>query len=260
MKALWLPEQCATIRFHDLPGGEPILVLLHGLGSASSADFPAIVHQPALARFRCILPDFLGFGFSDRPADWDYSLEAHAETVYQILQHLGVAPVYLFGHSMGGTVAIALAAARPGLVHRLVLAEANLDPGIGQASKMIAAQAERDYVAHGHAHFLRSIQEAIPQAPSLAGYAGALAVADPTAMHRSAVGLIRGTDPPQRQLFLEMTIPRAFIFGEHSLPDSDVEELRAGGVEVLIVPAAGHAMMDDNPAGFGRALVQAFGL
>ena len=33
----------------------------------------------------CCFPDLLGFGFSDRPADWDYSLESHAETIYQIL-------------------------------------------------------------------------------------------------------------------------------------------------------------------------------
>ncbi len=260
MKSLWMPQHSACIRFHDFPGSEPAIVLLHGLGSASSADFPALARQPALSRFRFILPDFLGFGFSDKPADFDYSLESHAETVYRILQHLGLSNVCLFGHSMGGAVAVALTAAHPEPISRLVLAEANLDPGVGQASKMIAAQTESDYVAKGHSQFLRSIEQGIQQSPGLACFAGALRVADPIAVHRSAVGLMRGTVPSQRQLFLSMKIPRSFIYGELSLPDPDRNSLRAGGIDILIVPKAGHAMMHDNPEGFGLALQQSFGL
>jgi pimeloyl-ACP methyl ester carboxylesterase len=260
MKALRISGCKAYIRFHDLPGAEPAIVLLHGLGSASSADFPEVAHQPVLSRFHLILPDFLGFGFSDRPAHFDYSLKAHAETIYQIIRHLGLSNICLFGHSMGGTVAIALTASHPELVSRLVLAEANLDPGIGQASKMIAAQTEQDYKERGHTQFLQDIQQEIQHTPGLSGYAGALGIADPVAMHRSAVGLIQGTAPSQRQLLFSMTIPRSFLFGEYSLPDPDVKNLQAKGINVLIVPQAGHGMMDDNPRGFGSALVQAFGL
>jgi pimeloyl-ACP methyl ester carboxylesterase len=260
MKSLWMPQHRAHIRFHDFPGTEPAIVLLHGLGSASSADFPAIARQPALSRFRFILPDFLGFGFSDKPADFDYSLESHAETVNQILHHLGLSSVYLFGHSMGGAVAVALAAAHPESIRRLVLAEANLDPGVGGASKMIAAQTENDYVTGGHTQFLRSIEQGIPQSPGLTCYAGALRVASPVAVYRSAVGLIRGTVPPQRQLFLSMKIPRSFIYSELSLLDPDMDSLRAGGINIFIVPKAGHAMMHDNPEGFGLALRQSFDL
>ena len=259
MNSLWLAERRAYIRFHDFPGSEPVLVLLHGLGSASSADFPAVARQSALAKFRMILPDFLGFGFSDRPADFDYSLEGHAETVYQILHHLGLSNVYLFGHSMGGAVAVALAAAHPELIRRLVLAEANLDPGVGGGSKMIAAQSESEYVAEGHGRFLHGIEQEIRQSPGLASFFGVLKVADPVAVHRSAVGLMRGTVPPQRELFLSMKIPRAFIYGEHSLGDPDLDTLRAGGVDIFNIPKAGHGMMDDNPEGFGLALARSFG-
>jgi pimeloyl-ACP methyl ester carboxylesterase len=260
MKSLWLPEQRSFIRFHDLPGAEPALVLLHGLGSASSADFPAAARGPGLARRRVLLPDFLGFGFSDKPADFDYSLESHAETVYRIIRHLGLSSVFLFGHSMGGAVAVALAAAHPEIVGRLVLAEANLDPGVGGGSKIIAAQAESDYAAGGHAEFLAGVEREAEQTPGEAGYLGALRVADPLAVHRSAVGLIRGTVPPQRQLFLSMKIPRAYIFSGQSAGDPDVENLRAGGIRVLIVPKAGHGMMDDNPEGFASALRSSFDL
>jgi pimeloyl-ACP methyl ester carboxylesterase len=260
MKTLWLPDSHAYIRFHDLPGSEPAVVLLHGLGSASSADFPAVSRAPGFSELRTILPDFLGFGFSDRPTDFAYSLELHAESIYSILRYLGLKDVYLFGHSMGGTIAIALAAAHPELIRRLVLAEANLDPGIGGGSKIIAAMTEGEYIAGGHDRFVQTLAEGLKRSPNDAGYVGALRRADLVAMHRSAVGLIRGTVPSQRELFFGMTIPRAFIFGELSLPDPEPDRLRAAGIEVLVVPGAGHGMMDDNPEGFGAALAQAFGL
>jgi len=260
MDSLWLTRCQAYIRFHDLPGRDPALVFLHGLGSASSADFPAIVHRPGLSHYRFILPDFLGFGFSDRPQDFSYTLEAHAESVAEILKHLNLTGVYLFGHSMGGAVAVALAAAYPELVSKLVLAEANRDPGVGNISKLIAEQTEVDYTAGGHAQLIQNCKVEGQKEPSFASYVGTVAITDPGAMYKSAVQLLKGTQPPQRELFLAMRIPRAFIFGEKSLPDPDVEHLSKVGIRTLIVPKAGHAMMDDNPDGFAAALIEAFGL
>jgi pimeloyl-ACP methyl ester carboxylesterase len=258
MKALLISALSAHLRFVDLPGEEPAFVLLHGLGASSSSDFPAVAHTPSLSSYRFILPDFFGFGYSDRPADFDYSIQAHAETVYEVLRSVGLSGVNLFGHSMGGTVAVALAAAHPELVRSIVLAEANLDPGHGQGSKMIAEQPENDYITEGHDQFIEGIRKSIKDEPGLAGYLGALALADPRAMYRSAVGLIRSVRPSPRELFLSMTIPRAFIVGERSLPYPSLDTLRSAGISVLTVAKAGHAMMDDNPEGFAAAFLEAF--
>jgi pimeloyl-ACP methyl ester carboxylesterase len=258
MKSLLIPQYDAYIRFLDLPGDEPAWVLLHGLGSASTADFPSITHRPELSRFRFILPDFFGFGFCDRPVNFDYSLQSHAETIYQVIISLGISGVNLFGHSMGGSIAVALTAAHPELINRLVLAEANLDPGQGQASKMIAEQSESTYVEKGHKLFIASIRRGIKDEPGLSSYIGALKIADPRAMHKSADGLIRGTIPSQRELFMSMKMPRAFFFGEYSLPNPDVDKLPSGGIKIYIVPKAGHSMMQDNPEGFALALLQSF--
>ncbi len=146
-----------------MPGVNPAIIFLHGLGSASSADFPLIARTECFSRYRCILPDFFGFGFSDRPRNFDYSLESHAETIHMILRHLNTSGVYLFGHSMGGTIAIALASAHPELICRLVIAEANLDPGIGQGSKIIANQSEGFYVAEGHRQYIENMKKSIPK-------------------------------------------------------------------------------------------------
>jgi pimeloyl-ACP methyl ester carboxylesterase len=256
VESLWLPEERAYLRFHDLPGAEPAIVFVHGLGSAASADYPAVARHPALAASRVVLPDLLGFGFSDRPSGFGYSPDDHAATLVALLRHLDLTGAYVVGHSMGGAIAIALAAAHPELVGRLVVAEGNLDPGGGTVSTPVAEQTEGDYIARGHERLIRAIRAS----GSSAVYAGTLQLADPLAMHRSSVGLVRGSIPTWREQLLSMTIPRACVFGELSLPDPDFERLRAAGLDVLVVPGAGHAMMHDNPDGFALALGEAFAL
>jgi pimeloyl-ACP methyl ester carboxylesterase len=59
-----------------------------------------------------------------------------------------------------------------------------------------------------------------------------------------------------REMLYGLTIPRAYIFGERSLPDSDTEILATRGIQVSVVPKAGHAMMFDNPAGVAEAIKQ----
>jgi pimeloyl-ACP methyl ester carboxylesterase len=69
------------LRYHDLPGSGVPLLFVHGLGCASSSDFPRVAADPALAGRRRLLLDLLGAGFSDRPDDFAYSVAAHAQTV-----------------------------------------------------------------------------------------------------------------------------------------------------------------------------------
>ena len=72
--------------------------------------------------------DLPGFGISDRPAGFGYSLEEHADALTSALDAADVRGAEIVGHSMGGAVAIVLATRRPELVARLILANANLDP------------------------------------------------------------------------------------------------------------------------------------
>lgn len=62
MKSLLLPDAGAVVRYHDLPGVEPAVVLLHGLGAAGSSDLMGPACRPPLARRRRPVVDLLGFG------------------------------------------------------------------------------------------------------------------------------------------------------------------------------------------------------
>lgn len=116
------------IRWVELPGQEPPRVYVHGLGATSPAYFAEVAVHPLLAGRRSLLIDLLGHGISDRPTGFDYTLESHADALAAALARADVVGAELVAHSMGGSVAIVLAARHPHVVSRLVLVDANLDP------------------------------------------------------------------------------------------------------------------------------------
>ncbi|GAB3682028.1 alpha/beta hydrolase [Angustibacter aerolatus] len=100
----------------------PPLVLLPGTGDTAEAwDVVA----PALASARLVhAVDLRGHGASDRPGR--YSIALMAGDVAALLPRLPDGQVDLVGHSLGGLVALDVAAAHPGLVRRLVLEDVGL--------------------------------------------------------------------------------------------------------------------------------------
>jgi pimeloyl-ACP methyl ester carboxylesterase len=69
------------VRWSDLPGRLPARVFLHGMGGIAWAAFGHVAGHPALGGHRAIVIDLRGHGMSDRPSDWTYSLEDHADAI-----------------------------------------------------------------------------------------------------------------------------------------------------------------------------------
>ena len=130
MKGL-LPEgdyaHCANgYRIHYLDEGDPtapVVVFLHGSGPGASGYSNFKGNYPALvaAGYHCIIPDLIGYGFSDKPDDVDHPLSFFVECVQQTLDCLGIARCTLIGNSLGGAVALGLALDHPSVVTKLVL-------------------------------------------------------------------------------------------------------------------------------------------
>jgi len=243
----------AVLRYHDLSGQGRPLLFIHGLGCASSCDYSTVAAAQALTGRRMILIDLLGTAFSDRPIEFAYTVEAHAQTIAELVVARGWESVDVFGHSMGGAVAIALTSLLEKRVAHLVLAEPNLDSGGGFFSRQVAAWREEDYMKRGHADI---IAHEITQKNDI--WAASLNVSAPYAVHRAACSLMRGGETSSwRDQLYGFAMARTVIFGEKSLPDADHDNLPQAGVAVAVVANAGHAMGLDNPSGLAVAIAQA---
>ena len=131
----WSPaaEDAAPVEiFHVELGdpGAPVLALVHGFPTCSIDWFE--VAQRLSERFRVCALDFPGYGFSDKPRGWGYSLRRDAELLDHYLADVaGASSVVMVAHDRGDSVALVHAAnaaegrARAGLEH-LVLSNANI--------------------------------------------------------------------------------------------------------------------------------------
>lgn len=253
MKSFTLSAVDARLRYHDLAGDGPTLLFIHGIGCASSCDYPAVAANYALQGRRMLLVDLLGSGFSDRPRGFGYTIEDHARSVVALAEALGLAEFDLFGHSMGGAVAIEAAALLTGRLRSLVVGEPNLAPGGGVFSRSIAAMSESYYVRFGHDELVSASRDNGNDI-----WAASLAQSASYAVHRTACSLVAGSDPTWQGILSALAVPRTIIVGESSLPYDDVERLAPTGVNSLVVARAGHSMAWENPTGLAEAIAKAF--
>lgn len=133
-------------RWLEAGAGEPV-VALHGMGIATSADNLAPLVEGLAGGFRVLAPDLLGFGHGVRQVQEGPTFALILEHLREWLDHLGVAPVHLVGHSLGGWVGSWLAYQSPDRLRRLVLLSAaglNATPAPGIRSDVLpdAAQIE----------------------------------------------------------------------------------------------------------------------
>ena len=70
---------------------------------------------------RCIAPDYLGFGLSDRPRNFSYTPQAHAANLDEFMEKLKPGPFTLIVHDYGGPIVLPFCIRRPEQVKRLVL-------------------------------------------------------------------------------------------------------------------------------------------
>ena len=94
----------------------PTVMLLHALG-IDATDWEVVAAELS-SDHHVVAPDARGHGESSRTEEYGFDLMC--DDVVALIEHLGVAPVDLVGHSMGGTVSYLVTELRPDLVRRLV--------------------------------------------------------------------------------------------------------------------------------------------
>lgn len=112
-------------RLHFIDAGRgPVIVLLHG-NPTWSFLWRGVIQR--LGDMRCVAPDLLGFGLSDKPAhEREHSVDRHADALAELVTALDLRDIVLVGQDWGGPLAAAVGARLPERVAGLVLANTSV--------------------------------------------------------------------------------------------------------------------------------------
>jgi len=126
----------STLRVHYLDEGDgPVVLLIHGEPSWAYLYRKMI---PVLndAGLRCVVPDLVGFGRSDKPASrTDYTYARHVEWMSDVVTQLDLTDATLFGQDWGGLAGLRVVAAMPERFARVVVGNTGLPTGDGRMSE-----------------------------------------------------------------------------------------------------------------------------
>jgi pimeloyl-ACP methyl ester carboxylesterase len=242
------------------PGGDPPLVLLHGLGGAAS-NWTELA--PRLARTRRVLiPELLGHGGTAALPATPPTLEPFADRVGRVMEREALGPALVVGHSFGGLVALRLALRRPDAVRGIVIAAA---AGISSATRRARyALSILGVVKPGR--WLAPYRTRVAGSPFLRtlvfGYWGAadvLALSDRMvegfmagpALHTDTVGAARAlvADDARRELSA-IKCPCLVLWGadDHQVEVSDAfEYARRLRASVRVIADCGHLLIGERP-------------
>lgn len=250
-----------TLARDELGAGDP-LVLLHGV--ASSRRIWHRVVAPLARGRRVLAVDVPGFGES-APAGPGFDLDAVADA---LVAGLGVGRFDLVGHSLGGAVAVAVAARHPEAVRRLVLvAPAGLAPrahGLAEALGVAAELGTAARRALGHQWVEHAAARWAMFATTVAD-PGRLDPADARLILESSDGARRIADGIRQALVADLRddlaalpAPVGLIWGEADLvvPYAGLAALRALRPDAVAetLPRTGHLPQLEDPGGFCAAL------
>ena len=98
----------------------PPVVLVHGLGGQAE-DWRNLAPFLRGAGYRVYTPDLFGFGRSEKPADFSYSIPDQAAAVFAFMDAMGLKQVDLGGLSMGGWIVQRMAADHPDRIRKLII-------------------------------------------------------------------------------------------------------------------------------------------
>lgn len=100
-------------------GTGPVVIMVHG--NPTWSFYYRDVIKTLQDGFRVIVPDHIGCGLSDKPQDYDYTLDNHINNLSELLTHLKVEDFSLIVHDWGGAIGMGLATRNPKKVNKAVI-------------------------------------------------------------------------------------------------------------------------------------------
>ncbi len=117
-KPNYLSVDGGRMHYVDEGIGSPV-VFIHG-SPTWSFMYRRMIRDLSM-RHRCIAPDLIGFGLSEKPSGWSYSPQAQALNISHLLDSLDLQDITLVVHDFGGPIGLSYAIANPPRVRALVI-------------------------------------------------------------------------------------------------------------------------------------------
>ena len=112
--------QLDRLRYHYLDEGSgENLLMLHGNPTWSFYYRNLILGLKG--SYRCVVPDHMGMGKSDKPQDYPYTLSRHIDNLEKLADHLELNDITLVVHDWGGAIGMGFAVRHPERIRRLVI-------------------------------------------------------------------------------------------------------------------------------------------
>jgi pimeloyl-ACP methyl ester carboxylesterase len=251
-------------------GSGPAVVLIHGFGDTGDMWAPLAA---ALAKdHTVVVPDLRGMGLSSHP-EGGYDKRTQAADIRAVLTKLNIDRSDVVGHDIGTMVAYAYAARYPDKTERLVVMDAPV-PGVppweqivrmpalwhfsfgGPDAERLVKGRERIYLDRFWNEFAgdpSKIDEA-----TRAHYAKLYA--RPGAMHSAFAQFLaipKDAEDNQKSIATKLNMPVLAIGGEKSFGANEAIVMRnaANNVTELVIPNAGHWLMEEQPAATVQAIL-----
>lgn len=259
-----------TFNVEQSGAGQPLL-LLHGFTGSAATWTPLISALPP--HFRTIAPDLIGHGRSASPPDAErYRMERCVADLLALLDALEIERVDVLGYSMGGRLALHLAAAAPDRVGALVLESSS--PGIADAAerqaRVAADEALADVIAReGLAAFVER-WERLPLFASQASLSEETRARlhaqrlrnNPLGLANSLRGMGTGQQESLWDRLAALDVRTLLIAGTLDAKYRALAHQMAAALpnaRAVIVPGAGHAVHLEQPQAFAKNVLEFLG-
>jgi haloalkane dehalogenase len=269
----WFESSRGRVHYVDEGDGPPIL-FCHGNPTWSFLYRGIII---ALRdRFRCIAPDYLGFGLSERPAGFSYRIDEHARVVGEFVDHLGLDGFLTMGQDWGGPIGMAVAVERADRLNGVVLGNTWFWPAdtlsVKTFSRVMSSPPMQYAILRRNFFVERLIPAGTSRRPSAAVMEHYRAV-------QPSVEARRGVAEMPRQILAAHPLlaglardvpakladkPALFVWGMKDFafrPGPTIPRMRATFPDHVLVelPDAKHFIQEDAPDRIAAAIVDRFG-
>ncbi|HEY8675105.1 MAG TPA: 2-succinyl-6-hydroxy-2,4-cyclohexadiene-1-carboxylate synthase [Candidatus Dormibacteraeota bacterium] len=259
-----LEEEDARLNYEVIGEGSPV-TLLHGFTQSGRSWREVISMMPAGRRW--VVPDLRGHGATRVRPGAPYTMEACTEDLVRLWDSLGIARSHLVGYSMGGRLALNVAATRPERILSLLTigAHAGLDEeareGRRRGDEALAQRIETDGLEAfvNYWSSLPMFESLERRGPAFVAQVRAARMENHVAgLAESLRGMGAGAMRPVWNELGRVKVPCTFVTGQldHGYAASArrlAESVPDG--RVVIVQRAGHTVHQERPEAFSRLLL-----